>query len=265
MARNPVRQNSGPFYAAHLKAGDPYELADGHPIECLPAGGRHAKANLVGGLAIETDPDVESAAVDAGYSFGPKDLRAPDIAVGNIPDEPGWVKGVPPLAVEYADTGQNEQELQTKIKDLLLAGTRYIWVVRLSGPRRVEVYESGQKRRTVRPGQQLVASGVLQNPLLVEALYDPKAAHEAALRNLLQRQGYKDLNAVREEGRTEGMTEGMTEGELALVLRQLRRRFDALSPELEERVRSLGSAQLETLGEDLLDFQNEVDLAAWFK
>ena len=95
---------------------------------------------------------------------------------------------------------------------------------------------------------------------LVEALYDPKAAHEAALRNLLQRQGYKDLNAVRDEGKAEGVTEG----ELTLVLRQLHQRFGRLSPELVASIRSLSSVQLETLGEDLLDFQDERDLAAWF-
>jgi hypothetical protein len=35
-----------------LRAGDPYELDDGHPIEYLPGGGRHSKANRSGGLAL---------------------------------------------------------------------------------------------------------------------------------------------------------------------------------------------------------------------
>jgi hypothetical protein len=41
---------------------------------------------------------------------------------------------------------------------------------------------------------------VLQNPVPVEALYDRSAAHEVALNNLLQREGYRDLDAVRAEG-----------------------------------------------------------------
>ena len=299
MSRSPLRQTSGPFYAEQLKTGDSYELANGHPIECLPAGSRHAKSNLVGGLALETDPEVESAGVDAGYAFTAQDLRAPDIAVGNVPDEPGWINGVPPLAVEYADTGQNEKDLQDKIADLLHAGTRYIWVVRLRGPRRVEVYESGKKPRTVTQGQHLSAPGVLKNPLPVEALYDPQAAHEVALRNLLQRRGYADLDAVRNESRQEGKAEGKLEGraegklegraegklegkaegklegkaegklegkaeaERAMVLRLLHRRLGALPANLEARIPGLTSEQLGALAEAVLDFQEEADLTAW--
>jgi Uma2 family endonuclease len=271
MSQHPLHQARGPFFATQLRDGDPYELSNGHPIECLPAGGRHARANLVGGLAVETDPEVEDAAVDAGYAFGPQDLRAPDIAVGNVPDAPGWIAGVPPLAVEYADSGQDEQELQDKIRELLAAGTRYLWVVRLQGPRRVEVYEPGQRCWTLYPGQELRAPGVLKNPLPVEALYDPQAAHEVALRNLLQRKGYDSLDAVRDQGRAEGKAEGKVEGkaegkaegELGLVLRLLDKRLGGLSPELAAPIRQLDSAQLNALGEALLDFDQERDVQAW--
>ncbi|MCB2261663.1 MAG: Uma2 family endonuclease, partial [Candidatus Thiosymbion ectosymbiont of Robbea hypermnestra] len=241
----------GPFRAEQLRCGDPYELDDGHPIECLPSGGRHANASLNGGLTMKTDPSVETAGFDPGFTPDEKNLRAPDIAVGNVPDTPGWVPGAPPLAVEYADTGQDEQNLQQKIHTLLGAGTRHVWVVRLTGPRRVEVYEPQAPRRLAYPGEQLQAPGILSNPVLVEALYDPDAAREAALRNLLQRRGYANLDAVQEEsreagrkegreagrkegreagrkegreaGRKEGRKEGREAGQLALVLRQLQR------------------------------------------
>lgn len=263
MSQHPLRNIGGPFFAAQLRDGDPYELSNGHPIECLPSGGRHARANLVGGLAMETDPEVEDAAVDAGYAFGPQDLRAPDIAVGNVPDAPGWIAGVPPLAVEYADSGQDEDELQGKIRELLAAGTRYLWVVRLQGPRRVEVYEPGQPCRTLYPGQELRAAGVLKNPLPVEALYDPQAAHEVALRNLLQRKGYDSLDAVRDQGKAEWKAEGKAEGELALVLRLLDKRLGGLTPTLAARIRQLDSARISALGEALLDFGQESDVQAW--
>ncbi len=38
----------GPFRADQLKPGDPYELSGGHPIECLPAGVRGSRTNLIG-------------------------------------------------------------------------------------------------------------------------------------------------------------------------------------------------------------------------
>lgn len=53
-------------------------------------------------------------------------LRVPDIAVGNVSDETGWVPGAPSSAVEYTDVGQNELDLQTKIRTLLGARTRYV-------------------------------------------------------------------------------------------------------------------------------------------
>jgi hypothetical protein len=53
-------------------------------------------------------------------------MSAPDLTVGNAPDEPGWVRGAPPLAVEYADAGQDESDLQAKIRTLLDAVTRFI-------------------------------------------------------------------------------------------------------------------------------------------
>jgi Uma2 family endonuclease len=214
------KRSRGPFRADQLHSGDPYELSDGHAVYVAPAGGRHADANVRGAQVLATDPDVTEAGMDAGYSPEPGTLRAPDIAIGNVPAEPGWVKGVPPLAVEYADTGQDEDELQQKIAELIAAGTRYLWVVRLAGARRVEVHEPGQRMRLALPGEDLVAPGVLRNPVRVEALYDPVASREATLRNLLQRAGYESLEQVRVEGHVEGRSQGRAEG-LADAARRL--------------------------------------------
>ncbi len=211
----PLRR--GPFRADQLKDGDPYELSDGHPILALPAGGRQANAALTGAAVLRSDPLVEAAGVEAGYSPEPGTLRAPDLSVGNVPQEPGWVKGVPPLAVEYADTGQDERDLKVKIRELLAAGTRFVWVVRLVGPRRVEVHEPGRDKRIVRPGEELQAPGVLANPVPVEALYDWEVGSEVTLRNLLQRHGYASLDAVRSEAAAEGETKGKLEGEIATL------------------------------------------------
>ena len=195
----PLPTQYGPFRAEQIRPGDPYELSQGHAIQAMGTGGRGARANLIGGSVLDSDPDVEEAGVDAGYSPAPDTLRAPDISVGHVPDEPGWIRGVPPLAVEYADTGQDDKELEVKLTELFEAGTRLVWVVRLVGPKRVEIREPEKPVRVVGPGEQLEAPGILRNPVPVEALYDRDAAHEAILRNLLQRQGYQDLDAVRAE------------------------------------------------------------------
>jgi hypothetical protein len=206
--RRTISTSKGSFHADQIRSGDPYEFSNGHAIQCMTKGGRGSRANLLGGSVLDSDPAVEEAGIDTGYSPSSETLRAPDVAVGNVPDMPGWVQGAPPLAVEYADTGQDEKELAVKISELLAAGTQRVWVVRLSGPRRVEVHESGQDPRLVRPGEELTAPGILQNPVPVDALYDRQAAHAVTLRNLLQRQGYRDLDDVRGEGRNEGRQEG---------------------------------------------------------
>jgi Uma2 family endonuclease len=209
---SPQLRSPGPFTADHLRPGDSYELSHGHPILCLPTGGRGAKAASVGDGVLASDPAVQDVGVDTGFSPSPDTLRAPDVSVGVIPDEPGWVHGVPPLAVEYADTGQDEADLPVKIQELLAAGTRYVWVVRLIGPRRVEIHQPGQGMRLAHPGEQLEAPGILANPIPVEALYDREIAREVIFHNLLQRQGYDSLEEVRAEGEAQGRAEGEIEG-----------------------------------------------------
>jgi Uma2 family endonuclease len=208
-----ILQSPGPWSAEQVRAKEPVELSNGHKVQCLPTGARGGSATLAVGAALATDPNVTSAGVDVGFSPEPGTLRAPDIAIGNVPNKPGWVKGVPPLAVEYADTGQDEDELQKKIRELLTAGTQMIWVVRLVAPRCVEVYEQGAASpRTALEGAELWAPGILANPVPVAAFFDPDVARRLTFRNLLLRKGYGDLDDVREEGRKEGREEGRKEG-----------------------------------------------------
>lgn len=67
-----------------------------------------------------------------------------------------------------------------------------------------------------------------------------------------------------QEGRQEGLQEGLRQGESELLIRQLNRRCGILSVSLQEKVRSLSVLQLESLGENLLDFQGIHDLENWF-
>jgi hypothetical protein len=235
------RSESGPFRADQLRNGDRYELSAGHPLYCNPASPEHATGNLTGAAVLGSDPDVEWAGIDAGFSPEPGMLRAPDVAVAPTPAAGrGWIDTAPPLALEYAGRGQDEADLQVKIAELIGHGTRFVWVARLTGPRRVEVYESGQPQRVALPGEDLLAPGILRNPVPVEALFERAAGDRVTLRNLLQRFGYADLEAVREEGREEGRLEGREEGRdagLALaVLNLLAGRGLAVDAETRARV-----------------------------
>jgi Uma2 family endonuclease len=209
---DPLRRHTpGPFRAEHLREDDRYELSNGHPIYCAPAGREHAAPNLTGAAVIDSDPAVEWAGVDAGFTPAPGILRAPDIAVAasSGEDATGWISGAPPLAVEYAGRGQDERELRDKIAELLAAGTRFVWVARLRGPQRVEVHRPDAPMKIYTASDVLEAPGVLRNPVPVRALFDRDAAHEVVLQNLLQRRGYASLNEVREKGREEGLIEAI--------------------------------------------------------
>ena len=68
-----------------------------------------------------------------------------------------------------------------------------------------------------------------------------------------------------QEGRQEGRQEGCQEGEERLVLRQLTRRFGAVSLEMKAQIQALSLSQLESLGEALLDFSQPSDLQNWLR
>ncbi len=61
------------------------------------------------------------------------------------------------------------------------------------------------------------------------------------------------------------LQEGLQQGELALIIRQLERRFGVISPEVRSHLQQLAIPQLEELGEALLDFAQATDLTAWLK
>jgi predicted transposase/invertase (TIGR01784 family) len=61
----------------------------------------------------------------------------------------------------------------------------------------------------------------------------------------------------------EAVAEGEVKGEQTLILRLLNRRVGKISIELESQVKTLPLAQLEELGEALLDFSQMNDLVAW--
>ncbi|WP_281291040.1 DUF4351 domain-containing protein [Thiohalocapsa marina] len=57
--------------------------------------------------------------------------------------------------------------------------------------------------------------------------------------------------------------QGRQQGETHLVLRLLNRRVGSVPDAYRQRIESLPVDQIETLGEDLLDFTGPADLEAW--
>ncbi len=67
------------------------------------------------------------------------------------------------------------------------------------------------------------------------------------------------FQAILEEGRQEGQFRGKQE----LLKRLIRRKFGALPPTVATQLENLSSAQLDELGEALLDMQSTSDLEGW--
>jgi len=67
-----------------------------------------------------------------------------------------------------------------------------------------------------------------------------------------------------ERGLEQGRLEGQRTEALSLILRQLTRRLGPLVNRTQQQIEQLSLTQLETLGEDLLDFTNEAALQQWF-
>jgi predicted transposase/invertase (TIGR01784 family) len=90
---------------------------------------------------------------------------------------------------------------------------------------------------------------------------------------LKQTRFYQDVFAEgraqgREEGREEGREKGREEGrqqEAALVLRLLHRRLGTVPVELESRIWALPVAELEALGEALLELHTPAELITWLQ
>ncbi|WP_404783510.1 Rpn family recombination-promoting nuclease/putative transposase [Altericista sp. CCNU0014] len=71
-----------------------------------------------------------------------------------------------------------------------------------------------------------------------------------------------------ERGIEQGIEQGIERGlqhERSLILRLLNRRVGTIASEAEAQIRSLSLAQLEALGEALLDFSQPSDLSAWLR
>jgi predicted transposase YdaD len=84
--------------------------------------------------------------------------------------------------------------------------------------------------------------------------------------DVTQTRFYREVLQIgRQEGRQEGEQLGQQLGEVNLIVRQISRRFGALTPEQVSQIRSLSIPQLESLGEALLDFQSLGELDSWFQ
>lgn len=108
----------------------------------------------------------------------------------------------------------------------------------------VDMIEEIDERRNISASVQVLA-GLRFEKGLISQLFREEFMQESVI--------YQDILQKGEE-------RGKKKEALALVLRQLARRFGVIEPEIEQRIRSLSISQLEDLAEALLDFTGKTDL-----
>ena len=153
------------FLMTPTKDGRRYELVRGELAETAPAGDRHGSisftiATLLGSYARGKDLGKGYTA-ETGFvlSRGPDTVRAPDVAFvvkERVAPEPRerFVPGAPDLAVEVVSPSDSAVEVNAKVEEYLVAGTRLVWVV-YPDSRSVMVYRSLRDVEVLREGDDL--------------------------------------------------------------------------------------------------------------
>ena len=120
--------------------------------------------------------------------------------------------------------------------------------------------------------EQRLQSNVAASAAILAGLVLEKGMIQQILRREIMQESviYQEIKAegIQEglqQGKEEGLQQGKEEGERSLILRQLSRRLGQIPTEVQGQIAQLSLAQLEDLGEALLDFKQMADLETWLE
>ena len=123
-----------------------------------------------------------------------------------------------------------------------------------------------QARELVAQAKQEIEQGITQRQLLelIETIIVYKLP-SLSREEIQQMLGFTDIDVKKTRFYQDVHGEGRQEEAVALVVRQLNRRFGELEMNLIEQIRGLDISQLEELAEALLDFSSRDDLESWLQ
>jgi len=149
-----------------------YELVNGELKKMSPAGHYHGKVTIRLTLPIAQHVKERSLgevyAAETGFRLGsnPDTVRAPDIAfirqqrVEEVGETKGYWPGAPDLAVEVLSPDDRVVEVEEKVSEWLMAGTKQVWVVSPT-LRTVTIYRSPVEILTLTEQDMLNGNDVL--------------------------------------------------------------------------------------------------------
>jgi hypothetical protein len=71
------------------------------------------------------------------------------------------------------------------------------------------------------------------------------------------------MTSMRREGIQEGIQQGVHEGQERIIVRQIKKRFGSVRPEVTQQLSILSADNLDNLGEAMFDFSTQAELEAW--
>jgi hypothetical protein len=131
--------------------------------------------------------------------------------------------------------------------------------------RQVDIIEDRAGRSNVAACIQLLAGINFEKSLINLYLREELMQESVVYQSIVAESTRKGEQQGLERGLQLGLQQGEQLGEATLVLRQLTRRFGSLSNTTVEQIRQLGTIQLESLGEALLDFESLAEAEEWLK
>lgn len=118
----------------------------------------------------------------------------------------------------------------------------------------VDMIESSNLRQSISACTQLLAGLIFDNEQ-IHQFFRSDTMKESVIYQEILREGLQ-------EGLQQGLQQGL-QSEVNLIMRQLTRRLGAVPQALQHQIQSLSIAQLEDLGEALLDFSSQSELEQW--
>nr|WP_322686481.1 Rpn family recombination-promoting nuclease/putative transposase [Nostoc sp. DedQUE07]MDZ8133056.1 Rpn family recombination-promoting nuclease/putative transposase [Nostoc sp. DedQUE07] len=130
----------------------------------------------------------------------------------------------------------------------------------------VSMIEEEATKQSISVCTQLLAGLVFEPELIRQFLRREDMRESAIYQEILEEGLQEGRQRGIEQGLEQGLEQGIEQGrqsELRLVMRLLTRRLGSINSQLQSRLQELSLAQLENLGEVLLDFASEADLMNW--
>jgi predicted transposase YdaD len=121
----------------------------------------------------------------------------------------------------------------------------------------VDIIEEIEQKRNISACAEVLASLRFDKNLIRQFLREDLMRESAIYQEIIQ-EGV-------EQGLQQGLQQGKREEALSYTMRLLARRLGVVAPQLQAQIQELTLAQLEELGEAVLDFTDAKDLVAWLQ